>query len=221
MEIQSPPNARSAKDVQDLYRRCCSDDLTDCNSAFQELGRFLLRIANSRVKSQPYLAPMTEDCVQKALVIVWQKLHSDNGPDRVEWFLTWCASIVIHLVLDELRKVRRSHADSLDELVENDEALLAQPAGPSPTPDNFTFETADDRAQFVALIQNHPYLSADAKLVLLHGYLLDLDDEELARQLGKSRTTVRVLRFRGLKTLRDDKAFMTKLMSLTFAEPVR
>lgn len=222
MEFESHPASGSIKDVHELYRGCSSADPDECSAAFQELGRYLLRIAYSRMKNHPHLAHVAEDCAQQALVIVWQKLRDSKGPDRVEWFLTWCASIVIHLVLDEFRKTTRSYIESLDELAENDESFLSPPTSPkAAAPADYTFETADDRSQFVALIQNHSQLSTDTKLVLLHGYLLEQDDQELARQLGKSRATVRVLRFRGLRTLRDDQEFMNELMSLTLAEPTR
>jgi RNA polymerase sigma factor (sigma-70 family) len=218
MEIHSPPDTQPASDVLALYRRCSSDDPSACNPAFQELGCFLLRIACARIKGQPHLAAVAEDCTQQALVIIWRKLRAGCGPARPEWFTTWCAGIVIHRVLDELRKVTRAQVDSLDELAEGDENQLPLQGSPNVPADTLTFATADDRRRFIALIESHPHLSPDAKLVLLHGFLLEQDDQELAQQLGKSRATVRVLRFRGIKTLREDREFMAQVMSLTHAD---
>jgi RNA polymerase sigma factor (sigma-70 family) len=228
MESHCPPDVRSAG-AAELLHRCASADPLAANAAFQELGRFLLRIACARLKDQPHLAHVAEDCAQQALVIVWRKLHAGQGPDRPEWFTTWCAGIVIHRVLDELRRLGRSRLDSLEDLTFDGESEL--PAGaaagtayaanlaPGVSASDFSFATAEDRGRFIALIENHPRLSADVKLVLLHGYLLERDDQELADQLGKSRATVRVLRFRGLQTLRADGEFMTQVAALTHAEP--
>jgi RNA polymerase sigma factor (sigma-70 family) len=221
MESHRPPDAKSLQDVHALYARCCSDDPIECNGAFQELGRFLLRVAYARLRSQPYLTNAAEDCVQQALMIVWRKLRAGSGPERPEWFMTWSASIVIHRLLDESRKVTRARADSLEEITDADESQLPAQAGSDAAVSGAIFATTDDRKRFVAMIEDHPRLSADVKFVLLRGYLLEQDDQELAQQLGKSQTTVRVLRFRGLKALRSDPEFMAAVMALTHAEPVR
>lgn len=221
METHRPPDAKSIQDVQALYSRCCSDDPSACNDAFQQLGRFLLRIAYARLKHQPYLANVAEDCVQQALMIIWRKLRAGQGPERPEWFMTWCASIVIHRLLDESRKVARARADSLDEITDEDESQIPAQEGSDAAVSDALFATTDDRKRFVAMIEHHPRLSADVKFVLLRGYLLEQDDQELAEQLGKSKPTVRVLRFRGLKTLRNDPEFMADVMALTHAEVAR
>ena len=218
MKSQRQPDSSSPRDVHDLHQRCCSRDPHVANAGFHELGQYLLRIAYNRISHQRHLDHLAEDCTQQALVTIWQKLNAGTGPDHVEWFLTWCASIVIHKVLDELRKLSRTRADSLEEHLE------FSPAPPTPlhvadavAPDVEAME-AEEKAYFVDLIWNHPRLSAEAKSVLLRGYLLDLDDEELATQLGKSRSTIRVIRHRGLQLLREDREFMTKISSLALAE---
>lgn len=220
MESHRPPDAKSLQDVQALYNRCCSDDPNVCNDAFQELGRYLLRIAYARLRSQPYLTNAAEDCVQQALMIIWRKLRGGSGPERPEWFMTWSASIVIHRLLDESRRVARLRAASLEEITDDDESQLPAQAGADAAVCDGLFATTDDRKRFIAMIEDHPRLSADVKYVLLRGYLLEQDDQELAQQLGKSQPTVRVLRFRGLKALRSDPAFMAEVMALTHAEPV-
>lgn len=221
MESHRLPDAKSLQDVQALYGRCCSDDPCVCNDAFQELGRFLLRIAYARVKNQPHIFNVTEDCVQQALMIIWRKLRAGHGPERPEWFMTWCASIVIHRLLDESRKATRARADSLEEITDEDESQIPQQEGSDAAVSDAIFATTDDRKRFIAMIEDHPRLSADVKFVLLCGYLLEQDDQELARQLGKSQPTVRVLRFRGFKALRNDPQFMAEVMALTHAEPAR
>ena len=124
MELQSPPDTSTTRDARALYERCCSPAPHVCSAAFQELGAFLLRVALARLKDQPHLAHLAEDCAQQALLIVWRKLQAGHGPARTEWFLTWSAGIVIHRLLDERRRAARSRATSLDELAEDDESQL-------------------------------------------------------------------------------------------------
>lgn len=222
MQIQTPPDGAIPSHARALYERCCSPNPHTCSDAFQELGTFLLRVAHARLKDRPYLAHLADDCAQQALLIAWRKLQDGRGPAHPEWFLTWCASIVIHRVQDELRRTTRSRLDSLDELAEDGEPQLRgrEPEQGTEIVDaDLSFATTADRDRFVALIENHPDLSPEAKLVLLHGYLLEQDDQEIAGQLGKSRATVRVLRFRGLNLLRRDHAFMAQVAALAYAEP--
>jgi RNA polymerase sigma factor (sigma-70 family) len=217
MKLQRQPDSSSTLDVHELHRRCCSREPHVANAAFQQLGQYLLRIAYRQISSQPHLAHIAEDSSQQALVTIWKKLSDGNGPDHVEWFLTWCASIVIHKVLDELRKLSKSRTDSLEEHLDNHPVPPPQlHTSHASAPDVVAMEV-EDRTHFVNLILNHPRLSAEAKIVLLRGYLLELDDEELAQQLGKSRSTIRVIRHRGLQLLRDDQEFMRSISALALA----
>jgi RNA polymerase sigma factor (sigma-70 family) len=214
MEIQRQSTSLSPKDAKDLHRRCCSDEPHEYNAAFQQLGQYLLRVAYSQISGQPQLAYIAEDCSQQALVTIWKKLREGNGPNHVEWFLTWCAGIVIHKVLDELRKLARTSAGSLEELLANGHEPPAQYASGNASTVDAYYLVSEDKVELVEMIQRHPRLSEEAKFVLLHGYLLEKNDEELARQLGKTRSTIRVLRFRGLTLLRNDKEFMAKATML-------
>jgi RNA polymerase sigma factor (sigma-70 family) len=202
------------EDAQELYSCCCSHDPQVCEAAFKRLGDFVARVARKQLQGQPNLEQTAKDCSQQALFTIWQKLSAGKGPDHIEGFLSWCAAIVIHKVLDELRKTGRSRTLSLDEQTENDDDWLTQLADANtPTPETHTVET-EVKVKLIQLIQNHGQLSPEAKFVLLYGYLLEWNDDELAKYLDKKRVSIRVLRFRGLQTLRDDLEFMHSLADL-------
>jgi RNA polymerase sigma factor (sigma-70 family) len=184
------------------------------NAAFARLGQFLLRIAYSRLKGQPGLRQTAEDCAQQALFTVWQKLSEGKGPDNSEFFMSWCASIVIHKVLDELRKIGRADAELLaDPSAEEEDRFLQLPDPGALAPETHIIELESKRA-FVNLIQNHRQLVPEGKFVLLYGYLLEWNDDALAQHLNKKRSSIRVLRFRTLQTLRGDPEFMQSLADL-------
>lgn len=95
----------ATQDAQILYWTCRSEERAERANAYQQLGEFLLRVALSRLQSKPELHPHAEECAQEALVAIWQQLEAGQGPDRPERFLSWCASVVIHKVYDELRRL--------------------------------------------------------------------------------------------------------------------
>lgn len=197
---------------------CCSEDPAIRNAAFARLGQYLLRIAYSRLQGQPGLRQTAEDCAQQALFTVWQKLRDGKGPEKSEFFMSWCASIVIHKVLDELRKIGRSDTELLADPSEADEDRFLQLPDPSaPAPDTHIIELESKHA-LVNLIQNHQQLAPEGKIVLLYGYLLEWNDDTLAQHLNKKRSTIRVLRFRTLQTLRGDPAFMQSLADLALPQ---
>jgi hypothetical protein len=86
-------------------------------------------------------------------------------------------------------------------------------------PEDYALEH-ETHTELVSLIQEHPHLNPAIKTVLLQSYLLERNDNELAEQLVLEAVTIRVLRFRGLRTLRSDPEFMTKLEELAFPQHV-
>lgn len=200
--------AHSRPDVRILYANCCSGDARLQNAAYQQVGEYLLRIAMSRVRDRPHLFGVAEESTQQALLTIWQKLDDNRGPDRPEWFLTWAASIVIHKMLDEFRRLGRRKLEPIHGHSDDEESWMVQlPDRGAIAPEAHSM----NRELVGALlggIQEHARLTEDAKTVLIHGFLMDRDDDELAELLGKARATVRVLRFRGLNTLRNDDKFM-------------
>lgn len=222
MANQSQPNGKPLTKLTSaarlLYDQCCSDDPQVRNSAYQQVGEYLLRMAYARLRTRPYLQPLAQEATQQALLTIWQKLQDGRGPLEPQWFLSWCGSIVIHKLLDELRKVGRSGVELMVDETEEGTALMMIPDATVATPERHTIERENTR-ELIAMIQNHPALKPGQKTVLLNGFFLDQDDSELANLLGVATATVRVLRFRGLRQLRADVEFMARLEQLTFPLP--
>ncbi len=203
-----------------LHNACCSEDKRVCNAAYQRLGEYLLRMALSRLRTQPHLAYLAEEVTQQALMTIWQKLKDGRGPDNPAWFMSWCGGIVIHKLLDEQRKLGRSPLELLGSPGDDDlTPHLELPDVDAVAPEEYALEN-ETQSELVSLIQEHPRLNPDIKVVLLHGYLLDRNDSELAEQLRLEAVTIRVLRFRGLRTLRGDPEFMKKVERLAFPQHI-
>jgi RNA polymerase sigma factor (sigma-70 family) len=214
MEQRNSFKRNTALHAITLYQQCVSDNRAMQERAFQELGEFLLRIALSRLRGKPHLTDLAQECTQQSLAVIWQKLRQGNGPDHPEFFMTWSASIVIHKLIDQLRKLDRYAVESADsDWAENEPWLLNLPDQKSLSPNSYSIEK-ELREELVAIVESHPRLSDDAKVVVLHGFLLEQDDEDLAQDLGKARATIRVLRSRGLSVLRSDPEVMIRLRTL-------
>lgn len=198
-----------------LYDECCSDNPHARNDAYQQVGEYLLRMAYARLRTRPHLSHLAHEAVQQALMTIWQKMRDGQGPHEPQWFLSWCGSIVIHKLLDELRKLGRPAVELLADEDEEMEILLLIPDASATVPEHHSIENESQR-ELMELIRDHPSLKPDHKTVLINGYFFDQDDAELARLLDVAPATIRVLRFRGLQQLRADAAFMARLEQLSF-----
>lgn len=87
-----------------LLAACRDADAGRRRDAYRRLGVLLVRIARSRLRGGPELAPLAEECAQEALVAIWQKVEAEQGPDAPERFIGWCAAITVHKVYDALRR---------------------------------------------------------------------------------------------------------------------
>jgi DNA-directed RNA polymerase specialized sigma24 family protein len=212
---EGQPTTKLTSAARLLYDECCSDDRHVRNAAYQQVGEYLLRMADARLRTRPYLKHLAQEATQQALMTIWQKLQEGRGPQEPQWFLSWCGSIVIHKLLDELRKLGRPAAELLADEDEEGATLLMIPDSTAIAPEHHMIESESNR-ELMELIQDHPALRPDYKTVLLNGYFLDQDDSELAHNLGLATASIRVLRFRGLQQLRSDGEFMAKLEQLAF-----
>ncbi len=225
-----------------LYQACRSTDTQERTDAYQQLGEFLLRVAHSRLRSKPDLHPRAQECVQEALVTVWQKLEASDGPDDPERFLSWSASIVIYKVYDMLRRlgyptssgspedsdaaeeairrkkrVPKERQESLEQFISYDDGTGVPRGERLPDPETVNPEDhivdQDSLIELLLGIRDHERLSDDSKEVLMRGFLAGDTDDELAGRLDTSKSNVYVIRSRDLSKLREDDEFMTQLQT--------
>ncbi len=211
-----------AADARALCAACQSTDPRQREQAFRQLGRLLYPIAWRRVQGDPRLHHLAEDCTQETMVTVWQHLDAGRGPDRPESFVSWCATIVVNKVREELRRlnptpeVRRSKRIALSRMVSLDaptdegEATLAETT-PDEAPGAEDLAAYREIRDLVREIQTIPDISESSRTVLLRGFIEGCDDAELAEHLHTSKSNVHVIRCRDLAKLRAAPGFVDRL----------
>jgi len=209
-------------DAAALLAACQDADPATREDAYRQLGRVLYRLAYARVHDRPDLHGAAEDAAQEALVAVWRQLEAGRGPDAPERFVGWAARIAINRLLDVLRRlepegapgrtlrVAQSRQQSLDAEPEAGRSLaerLADPEGEA----NVDRVHAGAVREVLWRIRDVASVSERSRIVLLQGYLGDLDDAELAELLRTTRANVHVIRCRDLAKLRADEGFVGAL----------
>jgi len=209
-------------DAAQLFADCSGSNPQARADAYHRLGRVLYRLVWSRVHDRPDLQPLAEDAAQEALVTVWRQLEAGRGPEEPERFVGWAARIAVNKLLDGIRRVepgatsgltrrvRQSRQVSLEAERDNGAPLGERLPDPSASePDAGAF--ARGLRDVLWRIRDVPSVSERSRVVLLHGYLEDWDDADLAEHLGTTRANVHVIRCRDLIKLRADEGFMAAL----------
>lgn len=204
-----------------LLAACRSGPLGERAAAYQTLGRLMFRVLWPRVRHDPRLTAMAEDCVQEALVKVWRALEDGRGPDHPDRFVSWSARVAANTLVSELRKVDPAATVTRPKRVGLRRQVSLEAAAETEDGPARELAVGEDEAEaratqaelatLLAEIREMESLSAHSRTVLLHGYLAEWDDEELAVHLGTTRTNVHVIRSRDLAKLRADADFMRRL----------
>ncbi len=216
-------------DAARLMAACRSAAPDERATAFQSLGRRMYRLLWPRVRHDPRLAALAEDCVQEALVKVWRALEEGRGPDHPDRFVSWAARVAANTLVSELRKVDPAASVARPKRVGlRRQVSLEATAEPDEGParelavDEDRLEARAAQAELAALlaeIRDMDGLSVPSRTVLLQGYLAEWDDDELATHLGTTRANVHVIRSRDLAKLREDAAFMARLAAADEGQP--
>jgi len=213
---------RQAVDARQLYEACQSPELRAREAAYRELGRLLYPIAWRRVKDDPRLHHLAEDCTQETLVTVWRQLEAGRGPDRPESFVSWCATIVVNKLREALRRlnpapelrrskrIAQSRIISLDASEGEDEPALAETT-PDDAPGAEEAIVYREIRDLVREIQSIPEISEQSRIVLLRGFVEGWDDAELAELLHTTKANVHVIRCRDLAKLRALPRYIERL----------
>lgn len=201
-------------DSSDLYRRCTSTDLHEVHAGFQQLGRCLLPVARYRLNKARFDQTEVEDCVQKALSDIWQKLKQGYRPYSPNTFLGWAITIVHRRCLDYIRYTARRPTEVLTHALTEDSSASLAAVDPAVNQPDVQTLRVEQKLTLLLSIRRHPKVSSKSKTVLIDGFLFEKTDEELAWALLTTKGNIRLTRHRNLEKLRQDADFMMNLRKL-------
>lgn len=179
---------------------------SELNQDYRELSQYesilLTRAARLTRDLPPRIS--AEDLVQETLLEAHKNLHRFNGQTRPE-MMKWLARILSNNIADTYRSIRRKKRDINRELPSasqlessfngaNDRFVSAES-----TP-SFYASASEEANQLASAIRKLPAEQRDAiRMHHLQGQTL----ANVAKQLGRSRSAVAGLVFRGLQSLRS------------------
>ena len=123
------------------------------------------------------------DLSQEAWVKAWQRLNQFQGTAS---FVTWMTRIVINLCLDQLRKLKRLRAESIEQLDEDLGGVERQMPVVTPNPTE-RLERSELRLRIDKALGQ---LSYEHRTVLILHEFEDLEYKEIAKRMGCSIGTV-------------------------------
>jgi RNA polymerase sigma-70 factor (ECF subfamily) len=157
-------------DSAELYAACASSKPSEQESAYQILWPYLYRIAWQVLYKQADAEALAQDCAQKALIRIHQKLEDCREPVA---FRTWSRRIVSHLAIDELRRRKR--------LVVWEDEKVERVMDESPE-DNLENIVLDEMTLAdVESLMNRAPVSERSRRVIIGRYIDGLPDEEIAQ----------------------------------------
>jgi len=154
-----------------------------------DMGAFEELVARHRDKvyARAYSMMRNEDealdLSQDAWVKGWQRLRQFHGEAS---FSTWMTRIVINLCLDQLRKLKRKHAESLEALEEEGGGIERQMGIETPNP-TAGLERLELRRRLDRALGQ---LSPEHRTVLILHEFEEMEYKEIARQMKCSMGTV-------------------------------
>ena len=175
--MANPFDEPAFKTSAELYAGCASADVQVQVSAYENLWRYLLRVATQMTWDHPAAEAMAQDCAQAALIRIHDRLAECGEPAA---FHAWSRRIVANVCIDELRRQKRLVFVVDDEGDEPGErSPLDTLADPEPSPERTVLDTVS-LAELRALIGRAPISERSARVVLGR-YVDNLPDEVLAQ----------------------------------------
>ncbi len=203
-------------------QRICSRVLYDAwrssvnerrNLAFSNLRRFLewSLLHSSYAQQLQIYTHAIEDVLHSTLEIltVLTTQKNSGGPDDPAAFLKWTQTILIRQAHAYLERVRNDPSTSLDEQVELFAEQFVDLRNSDPLDEIILQEAQQTLVEALLSLRNPRY-----RQVLLGTYLMDLDEREVARQLGVETQDVYMWKHRALKALRQHPQILQILHTL-------
>jgi len=159
----------TVSDSADLYQACRSTDAARQSQAYRTLWSYLYRVTYQLLYDQADADALAQDCTQRALVRIHQRLLECHEPNA---FRTWARRIASNLTIDELRQRRRLATLPDDE---NDTSALPYVAAPDQT------VLATMQQDELRTLLNGSPMSERSRRAVIGRYLDDSNDEELAQ----------------------------------------
>jgi RNA polymerase sigma factor (sigma-70 family) len=190
-----------------LYAACGLQGSDAQIDAFEQLSRYLYRIADAMLRGRPGGSEQAADCMQLALLKIHRNLDRCHEPTA---FRHWAASIVRRTVIDA---IRQSAVVQIEPLPADDhglpEAAIMQPSiGPN------------ELGAFLRRTIDAAPLSDRSRRVVIGRFFEERDDAELARAERTFEhqpvlpSHIQVTRAKNLAKLRANPALLQDLRSL-------
>lgn len=136
-------------------------------------------------------AAEVEDLVETVFMKVWEKIHQYK-PKKKTTFSSWIFRIAHNLVVDTYRAQTDRHVEELDPNLMSEDGIADPKSATQQALDQGTLRSALSRLK-------KPY-----REVLIHKFINDLSNKEIADILDKSEGSLRILQFRALKALKKE-----------------
>lgn len=198
---------------RELYNAWRSSESERRNLAFSNLRRSLewsLLHSSYGPQLQTYTHAI-EDVLHSTLEILTVLATQKNagGPDDPSAFIKWTQTILIRQAYAYFERMKQDAFVSLDEQVELFAEQFVDTRNSDPLDEILLQEVQKTLVDALLSLRNPRY-----RQVLLGAYLMDLDDQEVARQLGVETQDVYLWKYRALRALRQQPQILQLLHSL-------
>lgn len=178
---------------QSLYIGCCSQHQWEQERAYEELNRYLYRLAFNYVVIRGCSEHLAQSCTQEALHAIFQKIHTVKEPIA---FLSFAITTLNRLCSQTIDKAKKQ--GSLEDELNNS----------LPTTGSFPPYLLHCLLEAIARLPNK-----DMRLVLTLEHFAGFDDGEIALVLGVTKNYVPQLRLRAKKMMQEDQILYTCLQN--------
>jgi RNA polymerase sigma-70 factor (TIGR02943 family) len=171
--------------------------MSDFAAQLESLRPQLLRFARTQLRNEAW----AEDAVSETLLAALERPHTFGGQSQLK---TWLVGILKHKVIDQIRRHGREMSNSNEDEIDLDELLFAHNGSWQTAPRVWHSPEAslDQRQFFEVLEMCMELLPGQQGRIFMMREWLELDADEICKQLGISTTNLWVLLHRARLRLR-------------------